>query len=362
MKISIVVPCYNVAGLLSRCINSILSQTFQDWEMLLVDDGSIDETGHICDKYALHDARIKVIHKKNGGVSSTRNIGIKLSQGDYVTFIDADDYIEPDYLQSLLGTYQSDFVIGGFKSSRGINFIPSSHFYVGDHLSGEDIRSIVEHRYLLYTPWGKLFKRDIIEKYQLCFDPKLRYGEDTIFCYEYLLVCCSIEIIANNGYFYDGEWGGGRKYALTYEEIMYLDNREISILRRINDRFNSCLDLKYRGYHVSMLAGLYEHYTDVDVYYMYCTTHGAMDLRSFHEDRMLSYIFGGLIDLEGYCRDHSLEKCRVYMRKLCRFMTLSTRLLRGYSLKMRLVHWNLRHGLFFLNYIIIQIAYKWKTR
>jgi glycosyltransferase involved in cell wall biosynthesis len=97
-QISIIVPVYNAENYLNRCVDSILTQTFTDFEIILVNDGSSDNSGAICDEYALKDNRIKVIHKRNGGVSSARNIGIENSIGKWITFIDADDYIEAGFL------------------------------------------------------------------------------------------------------------------------------------------------------------------------------------------------------------------------------------------------------------------------
>ena len=101
-KISIIVPVYNVENYISRCIDSILSQTFADWECLLIDDGSTDNSGDICDAYSKKDQRFIVCHKENGGVSSARNEGIEMSKGEWITFIDADDWILPEYLEHFI--------------------------------------------------------------------------------------------------------------------------------------------------------------------------------------------------------------------------------------------------------------------
>ena len=97
--ISVVVPIYNVEAYLEKCINSIINQTFSDLEILLIDDGSTDSSSDICDRYGSMDTRIKVLHKKNGGLSSARNAGIDLSKGDYLCFIDSDDYIDERYIE-----------------------------------------------------------------------------------------------------------------------------------------------------------------------------------------------------------------------------------------------------------------------
>ena len=102
--VSIIIPVYNVQDYLARCVDSVLAQTYTDLEIILVDDGSIDISGDICDEYALHDARVRVIHKENGGLSDARNAGLDVARGNYVAFIDADDYVHPSFVELLLKT------------------------------------------------------------------------------------------------------------------------------------------------------------------------------------------------------------------------------------------------------------------
>ncbi len=99
--ISVIVPVYKVEDYLSRCVDSILSQTYRNIEVILVDDGSPDKCGEICDRYAQHDPRVRVIHKENGGLSDARNAGIEIAQGQYISFIDSDDWVHPEFLESL---------------------------------------------------------------------------------------------------------------------------------------------------------------------------------------------------------------------------------------------------------------------
>lgn len=102
--ISVIVPVYKVEKYIKKCIESIINQTYENLEIILVDDGSPDNCGKICDEYAKKDKRIKVIHKENGGVSSARNLGLEKSNGQYITFIDSDDWIEEEYCEILLTT------------------------------------------------------------------------------------------------------------------------------------------------------------------------------------------------------------------------------------------------------------------
>ena len=106
IKVSVIVPVYNVEKYLDRCITSILKQTHPDFELLLIDDGSRDSSGNICDAWAQADARISVFHKENGGLSDARNYGIDHAKGEYITFVDSDDYVGRDYLKTLVGLVQ----------------------------------------------------------------------------------------------------------------------------------------------------------------------------------------------------------------------------------------------------------------
>ena len=125
IKISVIIPVYNGEKYIKRCIDSIKKQTFNDWEIILVDDGSKDKTGVICDSYALEDKRIKVFHKSNGGVSVARNFGIDKAIGDYITFVDCDDWIEKDFFEKVVNFLTKDSVdilITGFIFDKNGNY------------------------------------------------------------------------------------------------------------------------------------------------------------------------------------------------------------------------------------------------
>lgn len=113
--VSVVVPVYNVEGYIARCIESILAQTHRNLELILVNDGSADQSGAICDAYAERDGRITVIHQKNAGVSKARNVGIECAKGEYLFFVDSDDWVEPNHIENLLPIGDEDCVYGGRK-------------------------------------------------------------------------------------------------------------------------------------------------------------------------------------------------------------------------------------------------------
>ena len=114
-QVSIIIPVYNSENTLRRCLNSVLAQTFTDFECLLVDDGSTDDSGRICDEYAEKDKRFRVFHKENGGVSSARNVGLDNASGEWITFVDSDDWIEGSFLDSLLNFGNGSLRISNFN-------------------------------------------------------------------------------------------------------------------------------------------------------------------------------------------------------------------------------------------------------
>ena len=198
-KISIIVPVYKVEKYLHRCIDSILSQSFTDFELILVDDGSPDNCGKICDEYAQKDSRIRVFHKPNGGVSSARNLGLNNARGEWIAFVDSDDYIEVDYLEELI-SYET---------------INNSEIIAISNKLDEKNKSITLSRdkfgllFSLYKfdkfcpPWGKLFKKNIIFNHKLRFNIKIRLGEDMMFVLSYLLNTEKITLVSSNKYNYE---------------------------------------------------------------------------------------------------------------------------------------------------------------
>lgn len=199
--ISVIVPVYNVEKYLHRCIDSILIQSFTDFELLLIDDGSPDNCGAICDEYAAKDARVRVFHKKNGGVSSARNLGLDSACGKYIVFIDSDDYVSNDYLEELL-SYRKGTNSDLIAISRKLDALNSKVT-----LSREKY-TLLFSLYKFYKscpPWGKLYCRDIIEQYNLRFNTQVHLGEDVMFVLTYLLETQKITLISSDKYFYEVE-------------------------------------------------------------------------------------------------------------------------------------------------------------
>lgn len=172
--ISVIVPVYNAEKYLSRCIDSILVQRFNDLELLLIDDGSKDGSGKICDEYADKDKRVKVFHKVNGGVSSARNLGLEKSKGEYVTFVDADDYLLPETITERLLSGNYDLI--QIPRNNGSFMKTYSHDIICK--SSESFRKFIYCNYY-FECWGRFYKRKVIGTVR--FPENLKVGEDLMF-------------------------------------------------------------------------------------------------------------------------------------------------------------------------------------
>lgn len=199
--ISVIVPVYNAEKYLPHCIDSILAQTFTDFEVLLIDDGSTDNSGKICDEYAVKDSRIRVFHKKNGGVSSARNLGIKEAHGDWITFIDSDDWIYPNLLNDYYKYFpnHADLYIQGFIDSNKNKSVDKEQYWKGNNLIIETDKL---EKQLIGFVWNKLFKSSIIKDHQLFFDEKITMIEDLLFVYHYMICSESVLNIPRTNYYY----------------------------------------------------------------------------------------------------------------------------------------------------------------
>ena len=203
--ISIIVPIYNAEKKLRRCVESILSQTFSDFELILVDDGSSDNSPAICDELQLNDSRIRVFHKANSGASSTRNFGIKKAKGEYLTFSDADDWVEPIWLEKMIDNiHDTDLVIQGYIWHQ-IGMAPIKQNIANNHVYCENYSSIcfdlLKTAHMGYL-WSMLFKSEIIRKYHIFLYENMTFHEDLDFILRYLLHTKSFKTIDACGYHY----------------------------------------------------------------------------------------------------------------------------------------------------------------
>lgn len=212
--ISVLVPVYNIERYIGFCLESIIKQKYCHLEIIVVDDGSTDRSGEICDLYAAKDSRIKVIHKANGGLVSARKAAMQVAQGKYIGYVDGDDWIGPDYYSDLLLKFNDkdcDAVVAGFSrdlfdSTATMSNVVAAGCYEGDELTNLFANMIstgkfFRHGITTYL-WNKLFKREIVEKIQLGIDDKISIGEDGAVVYPALLQCKKIFVANNFSYHY----------------------------------------------------------------------------------------------------------------------------------------------------------------
>ena len=188
--ISIIIPIYNMEQFLERCLDSVVNQTYTSLEIILINDGSTDSSGDICDTYAKEDNRIKVIHQVNAGVSAARNAGLNVATGEYISFIDPDDYIEVNAYETLIPYLNNNSIdILRFNANRKgeiLNRLPFEGEYAGKRFEQEVLLPMIGSKkfggmFILGVLWIHLFKREIIEKNHIRFNKELRRCEDRLF-------------------------------------------------------------------------------------------------------------------------------------------------------------------------------------
>ncbi len=207
--ISIVVPVYNSQDYLENCLDSIRTQSFQDWECIVVDDGSTDGSGAIIDSFVIKDARFVSVYKNNGGVSSARNVGIARSRGDFIAFIDSDDWIDSRYLEKLNNAILSgkiDLSICGYHKVKQNEIIHS--LFTNNSVSfcidrdNESLFIELIEQYYLFNPWQKLFRLSIIKDNGIAFNETCSYGEDLLFNFCYLEHVNRVSVVNDALYYY----------------------------------------------------------------------------------------------------------------------------------------------------------------
>lgn len=237
-KISIIIPVYKAEIYIHNCIESILAQTFKDFEVLLIDDGSPDKSGEICDKYAELDCRVRVFHNENGGVSFARQFGIDNARGEYTIHADPDDWVEPDMLEDLYAKAQeedADMVMCDYF----VNF-KNEQQYRKSQPSALDHKTVLKEMFLQLTCscWNKLIRRSCYIKYGIKFDPELSYCEDLMFNSSLLLHDIRISYIPKAYYHYvqdanpDSIIHSVYKY---YDEVEY--EYDMMLLKKFQNKF-----------------------------------------------------------------------------------------------------------------------------
>lgn len=273
--ISVIVPIYNVEKCMDRCINSIVKSTYRSLEIILVDDGSPDQCGQKCDSWVEKDDRIKVIHKKNGGLSDARNSGVAIAQGEYIGFVDSDDYIEPEMYEVLLKAIiqtGSDismcYAIEEIDKDEGSQLVKCYKGQDVTVLSSEEaiIDLFTVNYYTRHAAWNKLYRKDIFEKERF---PNGRLFEDATIMYR---IFDSIEqIVCVNSQLYH--------YVQRYGSISNSTYNPKAILDRINNGYNAVEYFKSR----TMLSNMAKMWCLREFPKLYCESYKNKDSKTCKE-------------------------------------------------------------------------------
>lgn len=260
IKISIIIPVYNAEEYLDRCIQSILSQGFSSYEVILVDDGSTDSSSLICDRYSATDPRFKTIHKPNGGVSSARNAGINLAKGEYLMFVDSDDALMPDALNLIAdGLDGEDMVLGGYVAY--MDSVPEKEVnprvagrYDGENMNEFFDRNIRRNCEMLDAPWAKLFRRKAVAGMR--FNENLSYAEDKLFVFSFMASCSSVRTCTAYVYAYHLRCGSLGSDIASDRHLMQLRRflpAYSAVLFRLTSKYPQCRSIS-RLYHNDLVG------------------------------------------------------------------------------------------------------------
>ena len=195
-EVSVIIPIYNSENVLERCIDSVLCQSYKDFELLLINDGSTDSSGAICDDYAKKDNRIKVIHQANGGPSKARNTGLSIATGAWICFVDSDDWVEPEYIYGFLGrpnAVKEELIIQGFydvylDNDEKVITKKKHRFYDLNEVDIQNVKGLIVYNQLHRDgyPFCKLYNTQVIRENEIRFDQQISFAEDTLFLLKYL--------------------------------------------------------------------------------------------------------------------------------------------------------------------------------
>ena len=230
--VSVIVPIYNAEKYLNECISSILSQSYKDFELILIDDGSTDKSQNICNEFAKKDLRITVVHQGNSGVSAARNNGLKNAKGEFVAFVDSDDYVEKNWLELLvkaITTEEADIAVCGMKIDKQERILSKSSE------AKENILLDLQKCGLMYSTFNKLYRRNLIHS---DFTDGLKFGEDLLFNLEYFKNIKTIAIVSQALCFYrkDNPMSATANFREDkFKDILYLYKKTHNFCETIAD-------------------------------------------------------------------------------------------------------------------------------
>jgi glycosyltransferase involved in cell wall biosynthesis len=269
--VSIIIPVYNAEPYLEQCLESIVNQTYTNLQIIVVNDGSTDNSPAICDKFAENDNRIVVIHKENGGVSSARNVGLSISQGSYILFVDSDDWVEAgmvEYLISIMKETNVDVVLFGIYNDDYIQMKTYTIHFNSDLFVDKNRLLKLLPGWIkdekINTIYGKLYHADIIKNYNIRFNESLNIAEDALFNYEVFLHVENVYLLRNCYYHYmiiDAESLSKRYNPQKYEMLTEVNGALLELIK--NNKVYS--DLLQSAYYIRA-KNLYSCLFDIFMY------------------------------------------------------------------------------------------------
>lgn len=251
IKISVIIPVFNVESFLPQCLTSVINQTYINLEIILVDDGSTDLSGQICDEFAMSDSRIRVIHQENSGVSSARNAGIELATGEYLTFVDSDDWLEADMYKCMTQVLQEiegpDVVMCDFileKSGKSENI--TANIRGGNYKKKDIIKELYPNllvtadlgRLPIVSTWNCLFKKELLLFNKITFDVSLKYAEDYLFMAETIISANSFYYLKDNFHYHYRQYDASRSkryQADWWNNLLNLNSKLKSLVHENKD-------------------------------------------------------------------------------------------------------------------------------
>lgn len=230
--VSVIVPVYNSEKYIKRCIESLICQNYKDIEIILVDDGSIDRSGEICDEYSKKDSRVITIHKKNGGVSSARNVGLKSAKGDFITFCDSDDWVEKDIYEILVNAINESH-----SEIACCKYITENLNLSNKHLEAKlidretAVKLVINNNEYGGYLWNKMFSRNVIyDKGLILFNEDIHILEDQLFVIKAISNCKKVSIIDSRLYHYEQNEGSALNSRMSEKSISQIMARELIYL------------------------------------------------------------------------------------------------------------------------------------
>lgn len=238
-NVSIIVPVYRVEKYLAKCVDSILNQTYKNFELILVDDGSPDNCGKICDEYAIKDDRVRVFHKENGGLSDARNYGIKKAKCEWIVFIDSDDYIKEDYIETLVKICEDDCQIGIVSYSYVYEDYKEKKYSAKNNRTkkyntNEALTTMLYQKEFDTAAWGKIYKRELFNKIEF---PTGKIYEDISTIYKVFLKSNKIAYCNSKKYMYLQRKDSimGRNFKLKDMDYIYESEKMLNSIKSLNN-------------------------------------------------------------------------------------------------------------------------------